>query len=92
VLEWSSYRINAQGERSKLLKSHVIYQTLGLTEAERQERYRELFRYELELGLVDEIHRATNGNFVLGNDRFKEAICKTLARRVTPGRPIKSEY
>jgi len=89
---WSSYRINAQGEKSKLLKPHVMYEALGLTGAARQERYRELFRYELEPGLVDEIHRATNGNFVLGNEHFKEEISKTLGRRVMPGkagRPIK---
>lgn len=29
--------------------------------------YRELFRDELEPKLVDEIRRATNGNYVLGN-------------------------
>jgi putative transposase len=32
---------------------------------ERQQAYRELFRDELEAGVVDEIRRATNGNFVL---------------------------
>lgn len=71
-----------------------MYEALGLIETARQEKYRELFRYELESGLVDEIHRATNGNFVLGSDRFKEEISKTLGRRVAPGKaghPVKRE-
>ncbi len=69
---WSSYRSNAQGEEDMLLTPHFIYEKLGLTAAARQASYRELFRYNLEPGLVDEIRKATNGNFVLGNDRFKE--------------------
>ena len=91
---WSSYRINAQEEISMLIKPHFMYLALGVTGTKRQERYRELFRYDLEPGIVDEIRKATNGNFVLGNDRFKEEISKTLGRRVTPGkagRPVKIE-
>ena len=37
-------------------------------------------------GLVDEIRRATNGNFVLGNERFADEIATALGRRVIPGR------
>lgn len=59
---WSSYRANAQGEADALLKPHPLYDALGLDSADRQSAYRELFRYELEPGLVDEIRRATNGN------------------------------
>jgi len=91
---WSSYRTNAQGEENNLVKPHFIYEKLGLTEATRQASYRDLFRYSLETGLVDEIRKATNGNFVLGNDRFKEEISKALGRRVQPGkagRPVKNK-
>ncbi len=91
---WSSYRANAQGDSNKLVTPHFMYQELGLTQTERQSNYRELFRFNLEPGLVDEIRRATNGNFVLGNNRFKEEIGKTLGRRVKPGkagRPVKNK-
>ena len=91
---WSSYRTNAQGEPDKVVKPHFMYEGLGLTEATRQRNYLELFRYELEPGLVDEIRKATNGNFVLGDNRFKEEISEILGRRVIPGkagRPVKSE-
>jgi putative transposase len=48
--------------------------------------YRALFRYQLEPGLVDETRSATNGNYALGNSRFKEQIAEALGRRVTKGK------
>ncbi len=84
---WSSYRANAQGERSALLTPHPLYDVLGSDAVSRQAAYRELFRYELEPGFVDEIRSATNGNFALGNDRFTQQVSAALGRRVVPGRP-----
>lgn len=83
---WSSYRSNAQGELSDLIKPHVIYEQLGLNEEIRQASYRELFRYQLEPKLVDEIRQATNGNYVLGDTRFAEKIAEALGRRVLRGK------
>jgi putative transposase len=43
---------------------------------------------------IEAIRHATNGGFVLGNQRFEEAIARALGRRVTrgkPGRPRKQE-
>lgn len=82
---WSSYRANAQGEADALLSAHPLYSALGSDAVSRQAAYRELFRFELESGLVDEIRRATNGNFALGNSRFTDEIAAALGRRVTPG-------
>lgn len=89
---WSSYRANAQGEADAMLTQQALYLALGADEDERRVAYRELFRYELELGLVDEIRQATNGNFALGDERFVAQIEQALGRRVTrgkPGRPCK---
>lgn len=83
---WSSYRANAQGEADVLLKPHRLYQALGLDAASRHAAYRELFRHELEPALVDEIRRATNGNFALGNERFAAQVSLALDRRVVPGK------
>jgi len=83
---WSSYRANGQGEENALIRPHVLYGALGLDAASRQAAYRELFRHELEPSLVDEIRRATNGNFVLGNKRFAAKAAMTLGRRTLPGR------
>lgn len=83
---WSSYRANAQGEENALVTPHEMYLGLGTTEASRLTAYRELFRYELEPGLVDQIRQASNGNFALGSARFAEEIASALGRRVTPGK------
>jgi len=52
---WSSYRANAQGESNNLIVAHEVYKALAQDAESRQAAYRELFRYELEPGLVDEI-------------------------------------
>ncbi len=82
---WSSYQANAQGESCEIVDPHPIYLLLGRTGAERQIAYRELFRSHLDLGIIDNIRKATNGNFALGNERFSNEIAKTLGRRVKPG-------
>ena len=84
---WSSYRANAQGEESAIVWPHERYLALGADPETRRSAYRDLFRYELEPGLVDEIHMATNGNFVLGESGFADQIARALGRRVQPGKP-----
>lgn len=82
---WSSYRANAQGETNKMVQPHLLYAALGSNALARQAAYRELFRHELEPGLVDEIRRATNGNFALGNERFAKVVGAMIGRRAAPG-------
>jgi putative transposase len=83
---WSSYRANGQGEGNALLRPHTLYENLGPDAPGRQAAYRALFRSDVEPGLVDEIRRATNGNFLLGNERFARDISAMLGRRVLPGK------
>jgi putative transposase len=83
---WSSYRTNAQGVPSSVLTPHRLYSALGFGEEQRQGAYRELFRFCLDPGLVDQIRSATNGNYALGSSRFQEEIAAALGRRVGRGR------
>ena len=83
---WSSYRTNAQGEASPFIKPHAGYIALDNTPAARQAAYRELFRYQLDPGLVDQLRAATNGNYALGNERFLAEMATALGRRVTRGK------
>lgn len=83
---WSSYRVNAHGESSNLIIPHLIYGRLGLDDQTRQSAYRELFRYQLDPKLVDEIRQATNGNYVLGNTTFTQQIAEALDKRVSRGK------
>ena len=84
---WSSYASNAQGESNTLLTPHQLYLELAHEQERRGACYRELFGHQLEPDMVDEIRQATNGNFVLGSEYFKEKVEKMLARRVVPGKP-----
>lgn len=84
---WSSYRVNAQAEQSELIKPHALYQALGEAGRARAETYRELFRHQLDPGLVDQIRSATNGNYALGSSRFTAEVERVLGRRVTRGKP-----
>lgn len=90
--KWSSYRANAQGEPDSILNPHALYLGLGHNSETRKEAYRALFRCETNSGLVDEIRKATNGNYALGSKHFQEEVAAILKRRVAPGisgRPCK---
>ena len=84
--KWSSYAANAQGDTNLITQPHGVYMAIGLNDSSRLEAYRELFRYSLEIGVVDEIRKATNGNYVLGSSKFAEQIAKALGRRVIAGK------
>lgn len=86
MYRWSSYGFNGQGEKSNLITPHSLYKKLGQTSEERQQAYRDLFRYELNPGEIDKIRKATNGNFACGDNRFNAEISEMLGRRVTPGK------
>lgn len=90
---WSSYRANAQGEQDKMTTRHPLYDALGGDTALRSAAYRDLFRHALDPDLVDDIRRAANGNFALGDARFVAEIEQALGRRAArgkPGRPLKT--
>ncbi len=89
---WSSYRTNGLGEPQALLTPHHLYRQLSSTDKKRQTAYRKLFKAHLTAEIVNDIREATNGNYALGNSRFKdeiETMLKRRARRGKPGRPVK---
>lgn len=86
---WSSFRVNAHGENSSVVTPHIEYQQLGRTPAERQAAYRDLFGSAADAAPLEQIRRATNGGFVLGDALFKNSVARALGRRVeasSPGR------
>ena len=80
---WSSYQANARGKTQKLLDVHESYRALGNCPKVCQNIYRELFSHQLKTGMVDEIRQATNGNYVLGADRFRQQIGAAIGRQVS---------
>jgi Transposase and inactivated derivatives len=84
---WSSYRANALGEQDLLIEAHPLYLALGRQAGERQEAYRALFREAQDAAFLDDVRRATNGNYALGKERFLAEVTAALGRRAMPGEP-----
>ena len=84
---WSSYRFNARGAADGALAPHEQYEALGATLGERRQAYIALFAGDQRYWRIDEIRKATDGNFALGDERFKRALAAKLGRRVEPGKP-----
>ena len=83
---WSSYASNGQGLPNLMISPHSEYLSLDSTDDSRRQAYRGLFRSHMDAELIDEIRHATNGNFALGNEQFKQDIARMLQRRVTHSR------
>ena len=82
---WSSYRYNAHGEKNSMITPHYLYISLASTSSERAFAYRQLFKNVLSIQVIKDIRLSTNGNFVLGSERFKNQIERVIGRRVSPG-------
>lgn len=91
---WSSYLANTVGQLNSILTPHAQYLLLGRSKIERLEAYRSLFKAHMDEDEITQIRHATNGNYVLGDDRFQQQIEQMLNCRVVPGksgRPRKAE-
>jgi len=93
---WSSYRANAQGKNSVLVKPHTLYSQLDHETLERNYVYRCMFEHQLDEHDVHNIREAAQFSMPLGNDRFRQQIETTLGRalgQAKRGRPcIKEPY
>ncbi len=91
--QWSSYIYHAWGKQNELIEDHTLYHALGEAANKSQYAYRELFRFDLTDEDIHQISHAFHYNYLLGNDRFKESIEKTLQRQLgydRRGRPKSS--
>ena len=87
---WSSYHANARGAPDMLVSPHEIYARLGRSDPERQSAYHELFRAQPPEIDVEAIREATNKNWALGGEKFKQRIESLSGRRpdrMRMGRP-----
>ena len=79
---WSSYRSNAYGEASELIKHHAIYLSLSHESDGRLRNYRGLFNSVLPKALIHEIRNAASFSMPLGGNRFKQQIESALKRSI----------
>lgn len=78
--KWSSYRANAQAERSRLITGHEVYITIDANALKRLEAYRDLFKHQLDDEDIHTIREATQFSMPLGNNKFTEQIEAALER------------
>lgn len=85
---WSSYQANALGKTIQLWQPLPAYLVLGETAAQRQQSYRELFSQPFSDKALAEIRLASQGEWVLGSEHFKQQINAQLnvQRSITPSR------
>jgi len=90
---WSSYRVHAGGDSSRLITKHSLYLALGATDDERQAAYRRLYEGEIdetEGANQQQIRTATNKGWVLGRGEGRDAAEVHAGRALRPlprGRP-----
>lgn len=90
--EWSSYRANASGEHSDIIKQHQIYLDLARSPIERQFNYRALFDEAMPQQEVDQLRHATRANLVFGSAQFSESIGVRLGYDLGPGKRGRKPY
>jgi len=82
--DWSSYAANALGAEDELVTPHEVYKQLGRSRKAQREAYSDGFNSQLDEPLVQRIRDATNKAWVLGDERFCQAIEGKLNRRALP--------
>ena len=82
---WSSYGANATGQSDEMIRVHSVYQSLGVTRAQRQRAYSDLFRMLLDTEALDAVREALNQELVLGREDFKDKIETMIKRQTRPG-------
>jgi putative transposase len=87
---WSSFRSNALGYPSSLIRPHDVYRSLGSSEQARLEAYRRLFDCSVSDAELDAIRAATRRCRVLGSPDFLQRLESEVGRSVAGsphGRP-----
>jgi REP-associated tyrosine transposase len=78
----SGRRAHPLGAPDPVVADHALYHALGGTPKARQEAYRALFDAPLHEDFFDGLRAATNGNWALGDARFKRQVARATRRRV----------
>ena len=69
------------------LSAHDAYLALGKCDNSRQRSYRDMFKSELNVTVIDQVRTATNSTYALGSEKFKTEIEEALRRRIGLGKP-----
>jgi putative transposase len=78
---WSSYRRNALNLPDRQIRSHEIYESLGVDEENRARVYQSLFDKDLTEPDIELIRRSALFSMPTGDRRFKEQVGKEVGRK-----------
>ena len=67
-----------------MITPHDQYSNLGIDQDSRRVVYKGFLKPHIDPEVIKDIRCSTNGNYVLGCERFKEEIGVMLKRRITP--------
>lgn len=81
---WSSYHFNAMGKKDHMLTPHYEYKRLGNNAKEQQSAYRHIFRQNIDDPDLKAIREATNREWLLGSEQFKQDVALHLNRNTVP--------
>lgn len=81
---WSSFKVNALGQKATLWTPHSSYQALGKSPTERANRYKAMFVWQLESVTLLKVRQSLNQGMVLGDCEFKQQIERLSGRRTIP--------
>lgn len=91
---WTSFRVNALGEETDLIRQEDAYYSLGANPKERQRYYLEAFGNAEEAVSMGRLERMALGNRPFASDALVPHLESRIGRRVTlgvPGRPRRQE-
>ena len=88
---WSSYARNALGRRDDALVEHAVYRSLGDSDEERRQVYRDFVGEAPDSTIVDEVRACIATGHPYGRPSFREHVALSLGLRldVPRGRPRK---
>jgi putative transposase len=87
---WSSYQRRGLGVSDRLLDDDPWYTSLGTTEQERQEEYRQWIDSQINQSEWDQIRQATQRGRLIGKETFQKQVEEMIGRRLVGearGRP-----
>jgi REP-associated tyrosine transposase len=91
---WSSYQRRALGISDRLLDEDPWYSSLGTTERDKQERYRQWIDSQISEREWDEIRQATQRGRLIGRETFQKQVEAMTGRHLVGearGRPKKAD-
>jgi putative transposase len=84
---WSSYAVNSGARADPFVSPHVEFDALAMDAQARHAAYRALFQAEIDDSVLEAIRDATNGDYPLASESFKDSVIAPLGWRTGPGKP-----